>query len=69
MQRFDASRALVQGTLILIVLLAALFIRSVTAGLNRTVGTVWPFSLNHCYGPPSPGCRSREWRSDRQPTR
>lgn len=38
---------------------AAPVLRGATAGLNRTLGPVWPFSLAHCLASASPGCGPR----------
>ena len=35
----------------------SMIVRPVTAELNRTLGTVWPFSLVHCQTK-SPGCNA-----------
>ena len=64
MLHFDELGVLTQIALtVAIALGGALLTRSVTTELNQTVGTVWPFSLDHCYGPASPGCGVRNDRS------
>ncbi len=35
-------------------------IRGVTAALTQTVGTRWPFVLEHCRAVDTPGCRFAE---------
>ncbi len=34
----------------------SMIVRPLTAALNQTVGTVWPFSSVHCVERTSPGC-------------
>ncbi len=64
MLRFDELGVLTQIALtVAIALGGASLTRSVTTELNQTVGTVWPFSLAHCYGPATPGCEPQERRS------
>ncbi|MEJ1976355.1 MAG: hypothetical protein WDN49_09905 [Acetobacteraceae bacterium] len=38
----------------------ATLVRSTTIELNRSVGRVWPFSLERCVAPNSPGCRAED---------
>ncbi len=52
-----------------VILGGTLLTRSVTTGLNRTLGTVWPFSLAHCYVAASPGCGTQEWSERHEATR
>ena len=35
-------------------------VRSVTAGLTTTVGTRWPFAMEHCRSMDTPGCQAGE---------
>ncbi len=64
MPRFDDLGVVVQIALAVVIALGgALLARSITTELNQTVGTVWPFSLAHCYGPASPGCDPQSPRS------
>ena len=40
-------------------------VRGVTAGLTTTVGTRWPFAMEHCRSADTPGCEGKEanvWR-------
>ena len=40
-------------------------VRSITAGLTTTVGTRWPFAMEHCRSADTPGCQAGEaniWR-------
>ena len=41
---------------ILVAMGLSMILRPVTATLNRTVGTVWPFSTVHCDSRHAPGC-------------
>ena len=57
MLHVDELDVSVRIALVVAVALGGAFLtRSVTTALNQTVGAVWPFSLDHCYGPTSPGC-------------
>ena len=44
------------GVCVLIAVGLSMIVRPLTAGLNRTLGTVWPFSTVHCDSARSPGC-------------
>lgn len=35
-------------------------VRSVTIGLDHTLGQAWPFSLAHCHVRATPGCAEAE---------
>jgi hypothetical protein len=58
-------RALARSLLLVaIVLMGASLTRGITAELNSTLGTKWPFSLAHCHVAVLPGCdapRPSEW--------
>ncbi len=41
---------------VLIAMGLSMIVRPVTATLNQTLGTVWPFSTVHCDSRHSPGC-------------
>ena len=50
-------RALARSLLLIAAaLMGASLTRGVTAELNSTLGTVWPFSLAHCYAATLLGC-------------
>ena len=44
------------GVCVIAALALSIVVRQVTAGLNQTLGTVWPFSTVHCEQPSTPGC-------------
>ena len=70
MPRFDEIGVPGQIALALVAAMGgALLTRSVTAELNQTVGTVWPFSLDHCHVSASPGCGPQAWSERREATR
>ncbi len=53
---------------VLLALILAVVVRSATAELSRSVGSVWPFSAVHCDAPKSPGCAGEaRLASARQP--
>ena len=51
------------------VLCGAILTRSVTAGLDQTIGTAWPFSLARCTVTATPGCSAQAWPGRHEPTR
>ena len=70
MLRFGELTVPGQIALVLAVILGgAVLTRSVTAELNQTVGTVWPFSLAHCHVATTPGCGAQAWPERHEATR
>jgi len=64
MMRLSNAGAAVQVAVALVLaLVAASIVRSVTSGLNGTVGRAWPFSLERCASFATPGCQDRTMRS------
>lgn len=45
---------------LLLALIAAPIVRTVTSELNHTMGRVWPFSMARCHSPSTPGCIGQE---------
>ena len=45
---------------VLIAMGLSMIVRPVTATLNETLGTVWPFSTVHCDSRTSPGCEPNQ---------
>lgn len=45
---------------LLLALIAAPIVRTVTSELNHTMGRVWPFSIARCHSPTTPGCVGHE---------
>lgn len=60
MLRLTDAEVPVQTALVLaIALVAAPVVRTVTVGLDATLGRAWPFSLARCHVSASPGCFNR----------
>ncbi len=55
----DAGVPVQMALVLAIALVAAPVVRTVTVGLDATLGRVWPFSLARCHAPASPGCFER----------
>ena len=45
---------------VLVAMAVSMVARPFTAELNRTVGTVWPFSTVHCLHGDEPGCEKMQ---------
>ena len=56
MRSLSAGFAIQAAVAIAIALVVAPGLRTVTAGLNTTVGRLWPFSMARCHAPTTPGC-------------
>jgi len=73
MMRLTSAGSMVQAAFALgLALIAAPIVRNVTSELNGTVGRGWPFSLERCSSPATPGChdgaiRSAEGRTGTSP--
>ena len=60
MPRLTDTEVPVQMALVLsIALVAAPVVRTVTVGLDATLGRAWPFSLARCHAEATPGCLDR----------
>ena len=55
----DAGVPVQMALVLAIALVAAPVVRTVTVGLDATLGRAWPFSLARCHAPASPGCLDR----------
>lgn len=69
MLRLTDMEVPVQMALVLtIAMVAAPVVRTVTVGLDATLGRAWPFSMARCHVPASPGCFDRLLPSAGYPT-
>ena len=59
----DAGVPAQMALVLALALVAAPVVRTVTVGLDATLGRAWPFSLARCHAPASPGCFDRSLSS------
>lgn len=59
MRPTNAGTAVQIGVALVLALVLAPVVRTVTAELDEHLGRVWPFSLTRCHTPSSPSCDGR----------